>query len=174
MQLGEHSYSGHIEIKSWTRKNVTIKTGKFCSLANNIKFIIDGNHDYTKFSTFPFREVFKWVEVSPGNYGKENPTIGNDVWIGNDVTIYSGVHIGDGAVIAGQSVVTKSVPPYAIVGGNPAKFIKFRFSEDIIAKLLKYKWWDLPLNIIREKLIHHISNIEEFVKELELISSQNR
>jgi acetyltransferase-like isoleucine patch superfamily enzyme len=166
IKLGEHSYKGDVRVLCWTRNDVVVNIGKFCSLATNIKFIIDGNHYYNRFSTFPFREIFKWNEIPPGNYGKETPIVGNDVWIASDVTIYSGVNIGDGAVIAGQSVVTKSVPPYAIVGGNPAKIIKYRFNQEIIDILLKHKWWDLPLDIIKSRLVKHYDNIDEFVKEL--------
>ena len=121
--------------------------------------------------TFPFREIFKWDEIPAGNYGKETPTVGNDVWIASDATIYSGVHIGDGAVNGGQSVVTKSVPPYAIVAGNPARIVKYRFTEDIIKELLELKWWDLPLEVIREKLIPKFDNMEEFIIELKKLRS---
>jgi acetyltransferase-like isoleucine patch superfamily enzyme len=169
MELGKYSYSGNVNVLQWTR-NDKVKTGKFCSLASNIKFIIDGNHKYNGFSTFPFREIFHWNEVDKNNWGKETPIIGNDVWIANDVVIYSGVSIGDGAIIAGQSVVTKSVPPYAIVGGNPAKIIKYRFESHIIEKLLKYKWWDLPLDDIRNKIIP-CKNIEEVIEVLEKINN---
>src|SRR6185312_6866720 len=70
------------------------------------------------------------------------PVIGNDVWIGQDVSLNRGVTIGDGAVVAGFSVVTRDVPPYAIVGGNPAKIIKYRFPEETINALLESRWWD--------------------------------
>jgi acetyltransferase-like isoleucine patch superfamily enzyme len=166
LSLGEHSYKGDVRILCWTKKDIVINVGKFCSLATNIKFVIDGNHYSDRFSTFPFREVLGWNEVPPGNYGKEIPSVGNDVWIASDVTIYSGVIIGDGAIIAGQSVVTKSVPPYAIVGGNPAKIIRYRFTSEIIEILIKYKWWDLPLDIIKNKLAIHYGDIDMFVKEL--------
>ena len=165
MELGEHSYSGKVDVLQWVRKDV-VKVGKFCSLGTNIKFIIDGNHFHNKFSTFPFYEKFNWKFSTPIVYGKETPTVGNDVWIASDVVIYSGVSIGDGAVVAGQSVVTKSVPPYAIVAGNPARIVKYRFEPYIIEKLLKYKWWDLPLEVIRDKIIP-CKNIEEVVNVLE-------
>ena len=76
--------------------------------------------------------------------------IGNDVWIATDVKIMQGVTIGDGAVIAQESLVTKSVPPYAIVGGNPAKIIRYRFSPSEIEQLLELKWWDLNEGQIKE------------------------
>ncbi|MCS2886429.1 CatB-related O-acetyltransferase [Bacteroides fragilis] len=77
--------------------------------------------------------------------------MGNDVWVGTNVTILRGVEVGDGAVIAAGSVVTKSIPPYAIVGGNPAKFIKWRFPFEVREKLLEIKWWDWDDDLIKEK-----------------------
>lgn len=167
-KLDKHTYAGaNNVIQVWTTPNVVVKIGKYCSLASNIRFVIDGNHKWQTFSTFPFRERFGWSECPQGNYGKEIPTVGNDVWIGNDAVIYSGCHIGDGAIVAGQSVVTKSVPPYAIVAGNPARVVKYRFEPEVIEKLLKYKWWDLDETIIREKLIPVIEDINEVCKVLE-------
>ncbi len=85
---------------------------------------------------------FDFKNLDPRVFEKEMPEIGNDVWIGQNVTINRGVKIGDGAVVAAFSVVTKDVPSYAIVGGNPAKIIKFRFDDETIAKLKFIKWWD--------------------------------
>ena len=78
--------------------------------------------------------------------------VGNDVWIADDVIIHSGIIIGDGSIIAGQSVVTKDVPPYAVVAGNPARIVKYRFSPDIIQRFINVKWWDLPESIVISKL----------------------
>lgn len=78
--------------------------------------------------------------------------IGNDVWIGSHALILGGVKIGDGAVIGAGAVVTKDVPPYAVVGGVPARIIKYRFSQEIIDKLLEIKWWNLPENILKENI----------------------
>ena len=85
--------------------------------------------------------------------------IGNDVWIGCHSIIKPNVHIGDGAIIGANSVVTKDVPPYAIVAGVPAKIIKYRFDAETIKKLLDLKWWNFPYQILKE-------NIELFQKEL--------
>ena len=92
-------------------------------------------------------------------------TIGNDVWIGQSTIILSGVTIGDGAIIGANSLVTKDVKPYAVVGGNPAKLIKYRFDEDTIDKLLKIKWWDWSI----DKIIHnrHLLNSDDFEKLFE-------
>ena len=89
---------------------------------------------------------------------KGDTIIGNDVWIGHDATIMPGVHIGDGAIIATKAVVTKDVEPYTIVGGNPAKPIRKRFSEATISKLLQLKWWNWEIEKITqniEKLTSH-------------------
>ena len=161
LELGRHSY-GSAEILSWGRPECVIKVGNFCSLAGGIKFIIDGNHRIDYASTFPFFEYLKYT-APPNVWGKTIPVIGNDVWIGMDVTIYSGVNISDGAVIAGQSVVTKNVPPYAVVAGNPATIRKYRFSSDIINRFLKCRWWDLPDPIIKTHLAPIFHNVELFL-----------
>ena len=171
VKMGLHSY-GNPLARVWVKKDAVVVIGKYCSIADNVKFIIDGNHNMKAFSTFCFREFFGWKEYESDGWGKGDPTVGNDVWIGSDVTIHSGVHIGDGAVVAGQSVVTKSVPPYALVAGNPAVIKKYRFSEQVIEKLLRYRWWDLPEEIIREKLIPHMDNIEKVCEILEEIKNK--
>ncbi len=161
LQLGKHSY-GTISIQVWSRPNVVIKTGAYCSFGPNIKMMIDGNHPMDTFSTYPFAKIFS--DVPPNNYGKENPTIGNDVWIGSDVVIHSGVHIGDGSVIAAQSVVTRDVPPYAVVAGNPARVVKYRFDEDTIRSLLEVKWWELPDQFIKDSLLPVSNDIQEIIR----------
>src|SRR3989304_10632898 len=170
MELGSHTY-GTPAIHQWTRRD-TVKIGKFGSIAGNCHIFIDGNHRHNIFSTFPFKEQLKWDECPPNNWGKETPIIGNDVWIGINVSIFSGVNIGDGAVIAAYSVVTKSVPPYAIVAGNPARIVKYRFDDETIQKFLEYKWWDLPLETIRSRLIPCIENTKAVLEELEKIRSE--
>ena len=84
------------------------------------------------------------------HYSKGNIEIGNDVWIGSDAKFLSGVKVGDGAVIAANSVVVKDVEPYAIYGGNPARLIRYRFSNEEIAKLMEMKWWDWNIDKIIE------------------------
>lgn len=170
-ELGEHSY-GSGNILSWGKKD-TVKTGKFCSIAGGFTIFLDGNHRHDIFSTFPFRERLGWNECPVMNYGKKTPVIGNDVWIGGHATLMSGADISDGAVVAAFSMVTKTVPPYAIVAGNPARVVKYRFDPDTIDKLVKYKWWDLPLDVIRTRLIPHMDNMPEFVKELQNIRESN-
>ena len=94
--------------------------------------------------------------------------IGNDVWIGSGATIMSGVTIGDGAVVAANSHVCSRVPPYSVFGGNPARLIKMRFSEEIVQRLLQLKWWDLPDDAIN-RLVHLLCspNVDELINALE-------
>jgi virginiamycin A acetyltransferase len=167
IEYGNHSY-GTINIRSWTDHTAVIKVGSFCSFAENVVIILDGNHYYNRFSTFPFRERLGW-DIPNNNYGKSIPTIGNDVWIGMNVTIMSGVKIGDGAIIGAGTVVTKDVPPYAIFCGNPGQIKKYRFSHDIIEDLLKYPWWNLPDHLIRNEILptfHDITSTISILKEI--------
>jgi virginiamycin A acetyltransferase len=124
--------------------------GKFCQIATGVRFIMNGgNHAINGFSTFPFAAFGdEWSSVSLNAESKGDTIIGNDVWIGNSVTIMPGIAIGDGAIIATNSVVTKNVDPFCIVGGNPAKLIRKRFNEETIQALLKIKWWDWSIEEI--------------------------
>lgn len=154
------------------------KIGRFCSINNHV--YIGTNHPMEYVTTHPILDSFRVFDDPDLNeckrrecikkYGKyklfnwnfeggDSPlrnnapiSIGNDVWIGCNVCILQGVSIGDGAVIASGAVVTKNVPPYAVVGGVPAKIISYRFSQDIIEKLLKIKWWDWELDYIKEHI----------------------
>ena len=124
--------------------------GKFCSIASGTKFIMGpANHRISSVTTYPFN-VFGsvWSERTPPHLSqlpfKGNTVIGNDVWIGRESVIMPGVKIGDGAMVAAYSIVAKDIPPYSVFGGNPARFIKKRFDDDLIELLLRLKWWDLP------------------------------
>ncbi len=121
--------------------------GKFCAIAEGVTFIMNGaNHRMDGITTYPFN-IFGggWEKVAPTVEQlpfKGDTVIGNDVWIGQNVTIMPGVKIGDGAIIAANATVTKNVEPYAIVGGNPARVLKKRFSDEMIELLLKLQWWN--------------------------------
>lgn len=127
--------------------------GKFVQIAHGVKFITSSaNHPMGGFSTFPFR-IFK--PETMGDYASlphRDTIIGNDVWIGAGSMIMPGVTIGSGAIIAAGSVVTRNVPPYGVVGGNPAALIRMRFDALMIEKLLEIAWWDWPPERIEEKL----------------------
>jgi virginiamycin A acetyltransferase len=128
--------------------------GKFCQIAAGVEFIMNGaNHQMNAVSTFPFYIFEGWNQPIPslGKLPLKGDTIiGNDVWIGQRVTILPGVHIGDGVIIGAESVVGSNLEPYSIAGGNPAKPIRKRFDDELIALLLKLKWWDMPIEQINE------------------------
>jgi virginiamycin A acetyltransferase len=141
----------------------TLRIGKFCAIAKNVTFIMNGaNHKLSGFSTYPFQIFGKgWEKVMPDTTDlpfKGDTEIGHDVWIGYDATIMPGVKIGHGAVIASKSVVTSDVPPYSIVGGNPAQLIKKRFDDQTIQNLLDIAWWDWDAEKITANLEAIVGN----------------
>ena len=170
-RIGAYTYGAeNLKIKSWGNEtsNKKLVVGKFCSLAGNIQVYLGGNHRTNLVTTYPFgsrhTNVFNrckpWTGISKGDV-----IIGNDVWISENVVIMSGVTIGDGAVIANNSHVVKDVEPYSIVGGNPAKLIRYRFTTDQIKKLLEIKWWywdDEKINKYSPLLCNE--NIDYFIK----------
>ena len=128
--------------------------GKFCQIAAGVEFVMNGaNHQMNAVSTFPFYTLEGWKMNPPTKSDlpfKGDTVIGNDVWIGQNATILPGVHIGDGAIIGANSVVGSNVEPYAVVVGNPAETIRYRFDKDLTELLLKFKWWDKPVEEINE------------------------
>ena len=131
--------------------------GKFCQIASGARFIMNGaNHAMNGISTYPF-EVFgkSWSNAPSKFLNKGDTVIGNDVWIGNSATIMPGVKIGHGAIIGTNTLVTKDVAPYTIVGGNPGKLIRNRFEQKTIDFLLELSWWDWPI----EKITKHVNAI---------------
>jgi acetyltransferase-like isoleucine patch superfamily enzyme len=144
--VGRYTY-GVEHIFVYWKGYATITIGSFCSIADKIKIFCGGDHRVDWFTTYPFGHIH--TDIFTNNLAgkghpltKGNVVIGNDVWIGSNVTIMSGVTIGDGAVIAANSHVVKDVEPYSIVGGNPAKHIRYRLPKEVIETLLKLKWWD--------------------------------
>ncbi|MDR3564801.1 MAG: CatB-related O-acetyltransferase [Negativicutes bacterium] len=157
--IGRYTYIGD---NNRIAHNVTI--GNFCSFGTNIQVSV-GIHPLTWLSSSPFQyrsddKVYNCIEPKL-QFTESPPTlIGHDVWVGTMAVIMGGLTIGTGAVIGAGAIVTKNVPPYAIVGGVPAKIIRYRFNEETIKRLLESKWWekdvkeliDLPLNNINECL----------------------
>ena len=129
----------------WGTKEATLNIGNYCTIGKNVNIYLSGGSIITKNN--------KWI--IPLSSCSCSITIGNDVWIGQDVNIISGIEIGNGAIIASGAVVTKSVLPYSIVGGVPAKHIKFRFSESKIEFLQKFSWWEKDCEWL-------VSNLSEF------------
>lgn len=151
-KIGRCSYSQNLKIVDHPGVNLTI--GAFCSIGPKVTIFLGMNHRTDWITTFPFGEVhtdkFGHVKNTGHPSSKGDVVIGNDVWIGSGACIMSGVTIGDGAVVAANSHVVNDVKAYEIVGGNPAKHIKFRFSSEIIDALLEFKWWEKTDREIRE------------------------
>ncbi|POR23238.1 CatB-related O-acetyltransferase [Flavobacterium oreochromis] len=177
--VGDYTYYDDFEDVANFEKNVKyhfdfnndkLIIGKFCMIASGVKFIMNGaNHLTEAISAYPFA-IFghDWQNAMEGkSYPiKGDIIIGNDVWIGHNVTIMAGVTIGDGAIIATNSTVTKDVAPYSIVGGNPAQLIRKRFSEEIIAELLRIEWWHWDIEKITQNVQLLTSNAIEKLKTI--------
>lgn len=168
--IGDYTYYDDFENVENFEKNVKyhfdfvedkLIIGKFCMIASDVKFIMNGaNHLTSALTTYPFAIFEKgWENAMDGKSypQKGDINIGNDVWIGYNATIMAGVTIGDGAIIATNATVIKDVEPYSIVGGNPAKEIKKRFSKDIISKLLDLKWWNWDI----EKITKNVQSLTD-------------
>ncbi|MEG0277112.1 MAG: CatB-related O-acetyltransferase [Coprobacillus sp.] len=158
IQIGDYTYYDDlIDPTQFEQNNVLFNypefgdkliIGKFCQIASGVQFIMgSANHRIDSLSTYPFN-VFgnAWQECTPDHLSqlpfKGDTIIGNDVWIGRQAVIMPGVKIGNGAIIAAYSVVTKDVEAYCIVGGNPARYIRKRFDDELISLLQEIKWWD--------------------------------
>lgn len=157
------SYTHHTPIDCYEEVDLTI--GNFCSIGSGLK-IYSGEHPCIAYpdvvSTFAFKEVWN-EEYYPSKMGGK-VTIGNDVWIATDVGILEGVTIGDGAIIGAGSLVTKDVPPYAFVAGNPAEVKKYRFEAAVIYDLLTIRWWDWDQDQIK-KAMPYMSDVYKFIEK---------
>ena len=157
-ELGRHTYSMSGDME---RADI----GDFCSIAGGVTFHADDNHaciyDMKLVSTFPFD---RWSEDYPHGGGGRRTKIGNDVWIGEGASILAGVVVADGAIIGAHSVVTKDVPAYAVVTGNPARVKKYRFTAGQIKELLRIKWWLWEDQVIKQR-IGDLKSVNEFIKK---------
>lgn len=168
VQVGNGTYGPlNVHISS---DNSFLKIGNYCSIAPNVEFLLSAEHPLNYISTFPYKVTFLHEKFEKMDCG--NITIDDDVWIGYGATIMSGVHIGQGAVVAAGAVVTKDVPPYAIVGGVPAKLIRYRFSEEIIQELLKIDYQKIDEKFVRENIdvlytkIISPKQVKDFIKKI--------
>lgn len=141
-----------------------LQIGKYSSLAEDILFMIDINHDYLSVSQGCVSEL-KDIGVTRKIKRKGQILIENDVWVGHGATIMNGVTVHNGAIVAANSTVTKDVPPYAVVAGNPAKIVKYRFSEEIIEKLLKISWWNWSSETILTRREDFSLPVSDFVEK---------
>jgi acetyltransferase-like isoleucine patch superfamily enzyme len=152
--LGRHSYvAGPISVLSYNSGKKAI-AGNFCAIGGGLVILLGGRHPKEWVTTYPFGTMNTHIfdKFDGQHYSSEgrDVIIGNDVWIGGGVTLMPGITVGDGAVIAANSHVVKSVEPYTVVGGNPARYIMHRFDKETIDWLLQIKWWDFPDEVINE------------------------
>ena len=162
--MGRYSYCGY------GSKLFNCRIGRFCSISDDVCIGL-ASHPMEWASTSPafhFGRGSVPKDLAAHHYDSDPPltVIGNDVWIGQGALIKPGITVGNGAVVAMGSVVTKDVPPYAVVGGNPAKIIKMRFPPELIQRFEASKWWDLPPAKLKD-LAPYISQPEEFLNRIE-------
>jgi acetyltransferase-like isoleucine patch superfamily enzyme len=151
-EIGEFTYGRpKVRFPELGRKLII---GRYCSIADKVEILLGGNHRVDWVTTYPFSALMDLWPSAPRakdyHTSRGDVAIGHDVWLGSGAIIMSGVTIGNGAVVAAHALVTKDVPPYAIVGGVPAKVIKFRHTEEQREELLRIRWWDWPREDIRE------------------------
>lgn len=145
--VGRNTY-GPLEIHTWGAPVEKLTIGAYVSIARGVQFVLGGNHDYKRLSTYPVETMV--LHQKPFEALSKGPIqVGDDVWLGMDAMVLSGVTIGQGAVVAAKSVVTKSVPPYAIVAGNPAAVIRYRFPDNVISQLLTIDYSQIDEAVIR-------------------------
>lgn len=156
--VGNYTY-GAINVQHYGNENRLV-IGSFCSIGPNVTFLLKDDHSLECISTYPYK--VKCLNIATNEaISKGDIIVDDDVWIGYGATIMSGVHIGQGAIVAAGAVVTKDVPPYAIVGGVPAKVIKYRFEPELIKELLKIDYSKLT----KEKVEKHIDDLYAELKD---------
>jgi acetyltransferase-like isoleucine patch superfamily enzyme len=163
LRVGRHTY-GRPRVHSYRGHPGIVEIGSYCALADEIDIFVGGDHQFWV-TTFPIGDLRDRQDLMKGyNQRKLEVHIGSDVWIGYGATILGGITIGDGAVIGARAVVASSVPAYAIVVGNPARVLRYRFSPAIIAELLKIRWWEWPEDRLAQAIpFLASSNVNEFV-----------
>jgi len=164
--IGRHTYGVSRKKVFGTSDATPLTIGAFCSVAGNVSFECSGG-SHTPWATTTFPIYSRLMDsADPTEHGGKpvGITVANDVWIGRDALIMPGIHIADGAIVAAGAVVTANVPPYAIVGGVPAKLIRYRFSEDIIEQLLVIRWWEWDDEKIKQEAALLMGPIERFLE----------
>lgn len=149
VRVGKYTY-GEIYLTDHSDAAVFLELGHYCSIAPGVKFLLAGEHNTDTASTFPFQAKFRLVKNEAATRG--SIIVEDDVWIGANCLVLSGARISRGAVVAAGSVVTKDVPPYSIVGGNPAKVLRFRYSEEIIEQVSKIDFSSLSREVITKNI----------------------
>lgn len=165
IEIGRHTYGVGPFTVLFYRPDDRVKIGSFCSIATGVRIMPSGGHFFDRVSTFPFRSAL--LERPDGAMHdvpeKGGIVIGHDVWIGTNAMILAGARVGNGAVIAAGAVVRGEVPPYAIVGGVPAKVIRYRFDEERRKILNDIAWWEWPDEQIRDRVDEFYGDVDAFI-----------
>jgi virginiamycin A acetyltransferase len=164
-EVGEYTYyADPVDPTGFERNNVLfhygpdrLVIGAYCAIAREVRFLMGAaNHVMDGVSTYPFPmfggDWMPEMDLFAGRAFRGDTVVGNDVWLGYQALVMPGVRIGDGAIVAARSVVTRDVPPYAVVGGNPAGVVKQRFPDEVVAELLAIRWWDWPAEKVTRNL----------------------
>ncbi len=168
--IADSDFESHVtHLYDWNGDRLII--GKFCQIAAGVEFVMNGaNHQMNAVTTFPFYTLEGWDMSPPEKHDlplKGDTVIGSDVWVGQNTVILPGVHIGDGAIIGADSVVGSDIAPYTVVVGNPARPLRKRFDDELIALLLDFKWWDRPIDEINSLIpLLTCSDLEKVKAEL--------
>lgn len=164
--IGRRSYVVEANLEFFEPAHTSLIIGNYCAIAHQVTFMMNMNqtHDHLSVSNYPFSKVLN-LPLEQKSKIKGSIIIGHDVWIGRGATIMSGVVIGNGAIIAANSVVTKSVEPYAMVGGNPARFIKYRFDEEIRLKLNELNWWYMNEDQLVTNSHFLMGDVDRFIEQ---------
>jgi len=164
VKIGEYTV-GRPKIFSWRTDDVLV-IGRFCMFGCGSTVILGGEHDMNRLSCYGFKSQFLGLKGDNIDGISKGPVIiGNDVWVGGRTTILSGVTIGDGVIIAAGAVVTRNVPPYAIVAGVPARVIRYRFSKEQIKKLLQIAWWNWSKEKIVANIDYFYGSVSDFIRK---------
>jgi len=172
--VGQYTYGAEQMFPHFWNSETKLTIGSYCSIADNVHVFLGGNHRMDWISTFPFgREVMQAMGAEATSVTNGDIVIGSDVWIGSHVSIMSGVTVGSGAVLAAYAHVVRDVEPYSVVGGNPARHLRHRFTPDVVGRLVNIAWWEWPSTVVFDNraLLSELPSAESLT-EMERVSMQ--
>ncbi|MDG4895551.1 CatB-related O-acetyltransferase [Mesorhizobium sp. WSM4976] len=162
--VGRYTYGVNTESVWMASQDAPLVVGSYCSIASGVQFYCKSGHVHDCATSFPIHFCVLKQPSPDASLGKRRGIrVGNDVWIGRNAAILPGVTISDGAVIGAHAVVTKDIPPYAVVAGNPARVVRYRFDEGTISKLMTIRWWDWDVETVKREAETLTGPIDAFI-----------